>query len=73
METVRPLDVLNNAKGKEVTVELKNSEVYKGKVKAFDIHLNFVLFETVQIVEGKDIPVGNMLIRGDAIMTIKNI
>ena len=43
METVRPLDVLNRTKGKEVIVSLKNGEVYNGKLKAFDIHLNLVL------------------------------
>jgi len=74
METVRPLDVLNRTKGKEVIVNLKNSETYKGKLKAFDIHLNLVLFETVQITsEGKEENVGDLLIRGDTIITIKNI
>ncbi len=73
METVRPLDVLNRTKGKEITVLLKNNQTFKGKLKAFDIHLNIVLFETVEIVEGKTIDVGDMIIRGDAIITIQNI
>lgn len=74
METVRPLDVLNRTKGKEVIVELKNSEIYKGKLKSFDIHLNFVLFDTVLIkAESEEEKVGDILIRGDAIITVKNI
>lgn len=73
METVRPLDVLNRSKSKEITVDLKNSEVYKGKLKAFDIHLNLVLFEAVQVINGKEEAIGDMVIRGDAIITIKNI
>ena len=73
METVRPLDVLNRTKGKEVVVSLKNGEVYKGKLKAFDIHLNLVLFETSQILDKKEEEIGDMLLRGDTIITIKNI
>jgi small nuclear ribonucleoprotein len=73
METVRPLDVLNRSKGKEVIVELKNEQVYKGKLKAFDIHLNLVLFEAMQVAEKKEEPIGDMIIRGDTIITIKNI
>jgi len=73
MEAIRPLDILNNAKGNEVTVTLKNNEVYLGKVKTFDMHLNIVLFDTFQIIDGNQEKVGAMLIRGDAIVTIKNL
>lgn len=73
METVRPLDILNNSKGKEITVLLKNNQIFKGKLKTFDIHLNIVLFETFEIVEEKDVEIGNMIIRGDAIVTIQNL
>lgn len=73
METVRPLDVLNRTKGKEVTVTLKSKEVYKGKLKAFDIHLNIVLFETIEVKEKSEEKIGDMLIRGDTIVSIKNI
>ena len=73
METIRPLDVLNRTKGKEVEVLLKNSQTFKGKLKSFDIHLNLVLFEAREIVAKKEEEVGDMLIRGDAIVTIKNI
>ncbi|MDA3855508.1 MAG: small nuclear ribonucleoprotein [Candidatus Woesearchaeota archaeon] len=73
METVRPLDVLNRTKGKEITVLLKNNQVFNGKLKAFDIHLNLVLFEAKEVMEDKTLEIGDMLIRGDAIITIKNI
>ena len=73
METIRPLDILNNAKGKEVEITLKNQEIYIGKVKAFDVHLNIVLFDSFQIKEDEKKEVGAMLIRGDAIVTIKNL
>ena len=73
METVRPLDVLNRSKGNEITLFLKNSQKFKGKLKAFDIHLNVVLFEAVEIIDGKETECGDMIIRGDAIVTIQNI
>lgn len=74
METVRPLDVLNRTKGKEVIVNLKNQEQYKGKLKAFDIHLNLVLFETKSInQDGSEEEIGDILIRGDTIITVKHI
>lgn len=73
METVRPFDVLNRTKGNEIIVSLKNNEVYKGKLKAFDPHLNLVLFEAELISKESSESVGDMLIRGDAIVTVKHI
>ncbi len=68
MKSERPFDALNNSKGKEVVVELKNSKVFTGKLVAFDIHLNLSLTEANE--EGsKDS--GDMIIRGDAIVSIK--
>lgn len=71
--TIKPFDILNRAKGKEIIVTLKNSEIYKGKLKAFDIHLNIVLFDTYFIEKASEEKIGDMIIRGDAIITIKNI
>lgn len=67
----RPLDVLNNAKGKEVLVQLKNNRQMVGTLLAFDIHINVVLDDAEEFVEefvekevdGKKIQVktGNMV------------
>ena len=38
----RPLDLLNNAKGKEVLVYLKGDKQFAGTLLAFDIHINLV-------------------------------
>jgi len=74
METVRPLDVLNRTKGKEVIVSLKTSEKFEGKLKAFDIHLNIVLFEVKEILEdGTKEKVGDLLIRDEKIINVKKI
>ena len=39
----RPLDLLNNSKGKEVLVHLKGDKQFVGTLLAFDIHINLVL------------------------------
>lgn len=73
MEVIRPLDVLANARDKEVLVTLKGGDLYKGKLKAFDIHLNLVLYEALYLSENKEESIGSILIRGDTIMTVKNL
>jgi small nuclear ribonucleoprotein len=72
-QTIKPFDILSKAKGKEITVALKNEIVYRGKLKAFDIHLNLVLFDAVELINKKEENIGSIVIRGDAIVTIKNI
>lgn len=71
--TIRPLDVLMNSKGKEIVVELKGDRVYKGKLKAFDIHVNVVLFEAKEVSTETEEELGNIFIRGDTILMIKGI
>jgi len=53
METSRPLDALNNARNKKVIVELKNGKQYFGILKAFDIHINAVLDEAEERIDGE--------------------
>ena len=45
MDPARPLDALNAARNEKVIVELKNGRQYTGTLKAFDIHINTVLFD----------------------------
>ena len=73
MESLRPLDVLNKNKGKEILVELKNSTIYKGKLETFDIHLNLVLSDSTEIKDKNEQNSGTILIRGDTITIIKNL
>jgi small nuclear ribonucleoprotein len=71
MEQSRPLDALNEARNKNVMVDLKNGSRYVGKLKAFDIHINVVLEEAEEHQNGelKRKP-GKVFIRGDAITII---
>lgn len=71
MESERPLDALNASRGKSVIAELKNSKQFVGKLKAFDIHINIVLDDAEERVEGEvKRKVGTVFIRGDTIVFI---
>jgi len=67
----RPLDLLNQAKGKEVLVQLKNDKQFVGKLLAFDIHINIVLEGTKEVVNGEAKKnLGLTFVRGDTIIFI---
>jgi small nuclear ribonucleoprotein len=67
----RPLDVLNNAKGKEVLVQLKNNRQIVGTLLAFDIHINVVIDNAKEILDDdKKRNVGLTFLRGDTIIFI---
>ena len=67
----RPLDVLNNAKGKEVIVQLKNNRQMVGTLLAFDIHINTVLDNAREVVDGENKrSMGLTFLRGDTIIFI---
>lgn len=67
----RPLDVLNNAKGKEVLIQLKNNRQMVGTLLAFDIHINVVIDNAKEIIEGDERRnVGLTFLRGDTIIFI---
>ncbi len=69
--TSRPLDALNKARNKRVIVELKNNKQYLGNLKAFDIHINIVLEEAEERVNGElTRKLGTIFIRGDTITII---
>ena len=71
MEVARPLDALNASRNKRVIVELKNGRQYTGILKAFDIHINTVLEEAEERVDGEmKRKLGNLFIRGDTITII---
>jgi small nuclear ribonucleoprotein len=71
MESPRPLDALNRARDKRVIVELKNGRQYIGNLKAFDMHINIVLEEAEERVEGAVTrKLGIVFVRGDTITII---
>ncbi len=70
-EPSRPLDALNKARDKRVLVELKNNRQYVGKLKSFDIHINVVLEDAEEHVDGEvKRKLGVVFIRGDTITIV---
>lgn len=67
----RPMDLLNNSKGKEVLVQLKNGGQFSGKLLAFDVHVNIAL-ENAKELENNEVKknVGLTFLRGDTIINI---
>jgi len=67
----RPLDALNQARNQKVSVELKNGKQFVGTLRAFDIHINMVLGDAEEIVDGESKRKLNVVfIRGDTIILI---
>ena len=67
----RPLDVLNNAKGKEVLIQLKNNRQMVGTLLAFDIHINIVLDNAKEMLDDEiKRNLGLTFLRGDTIIFI---
>ncbi len=72
-EVSRPLDTLNRARDKRVLVELKNGRQYIGKLKAFDIHINVVLEDVEERVDGEmKRKLNSLFLRGDTITIISS-
>ena len=71
MESSRPLDTLNESRNKRVILELKNGKQFVGKLRAFDIHINTVLEDAEEHVDGQiKRKIGLAFIRGDTIVFI---
>ncbi len=67
----RPLDTLNKAKGSTVLVRLKGGREIRGKLVAYDTHVNLVIEEAEQLDEdGASKRYGEMIIRGDNVVFI---
>lgn len=67
----RPLDLLNQSKGKEILVQLKNDKQLVGTLLAFDIHINIVLGNARELENGEiKKNIGLAFLRGDTIIYI---
>ncbi|MFC2143254.1 LSM domain-containing protein [Candidatus Aenigmatarchaeota archaeon] len=66
----RPIDVLNNAKGKRVLIRLKKGEEISGILQALDLHLNMWLEDAEQISDDQKVKLGTLLVRGDNIIYV---
>ncbi|MDD3178101.1 MAG: LSm family protein [Candidatus ainarchaeum sp.] len=70
-KVTRPFDMLNSAINKQVLVQLKDNVQIRGKLKAFDVHMNIVLDDAEEIIDGKTkTKYVETLLRGDNIVWI---
>ena len=67
----RPLDLLNQSKGKEILVQLKSDKQLVGTLLAFDIHINIVL-DNAKEMQSNEVKrsIGLTFLRGDTIVFI---
>ncbi|MEM0438157.1 MAG: LSM domain-containing protein [Candidatus Micrarchaeia archaeon] len=71
MEAKRPFDVLNGSLNKDVIIRLKGNLELRGRMTAYDIHMNLVLENTEQLENGEaKRKLGTMLLRGDSVIFI---
>ena len=70
MTTMRPLDVLDKAKGKRVLIRLKNGVEITGVLQAFDLHLNIWLEEADERKDDVQVKLGSTLVRGDTVILV---
>jgi small nuclear ribonucleoprotein len=71
MDITRPFDLLNGALNKQVLVKLKGSNQLRGKLSAFDQHMNLVLFDTEELEEDVvKTKIGTVIVRGDNIIFV---
>ena len=67
----RPFDMLNEAIGKEILVELKGNVVIRGTLRSFDVHLNLVFENAEQLENGEPKrKYGKLMVRGDNVILI---
>jgi len=67
----RPLDLLNESKGKEIMIELKDGKQLVGTLLAFDIHINLVVDNTKEIVNNElKRSLGLAFVRGNTILWV---
>jgi len=68
--STRPIDVLNQAKGKRVLIKLKNGTEISGILQAMDLHLNMWLNDAEQITSKEKVKLGTVLVRGDNVLFV---
>lgn len=67
----RPLDLLNESKGKEILIELKDGKQLVGKLLAFDIHINIVIDGTKEVINNEvKRSIGLCFVRGNTVLWI---
>ncbi|MBQ7702500.1 MAG: small nuclear ribonucleoprotein [Candidatus Methanomethylophilaceae archaeon] len=68
---IKPLSVLQASANKNVIVELKGKREYRGVLDGYDPHMNLVLKNAEEIVEGNTVrKLSTVIVRGDNVIYI---
>lgn len=68
---IKPLSVLQAAANKNVIVELKGKREYRGVLDGYDPHMNVVLKNVEEFVDGKSMrKLSTAIVRGDNVIYI---
>jgi small nuclear ribonucleoprotein len=71
-QTRRPLNVLQKATSKQVSVRLKNDLEYRGKMSNVDQYMNVILVDAEETEGGSKVAnYGKVVIRGNNVLYIK--
>lgn len=71
-QTKRPLNVLQKATNKQVSVRLKNEIEYKGKMSNVDPYMNVILVDAEETENGSKVAnYGKVVIRGNNVLYVK--
>ncbi len=67
----RPFDLLNKALGQQVLVRLRSNLYIRGRIVAFDAHMNLVLEEAEELDNGETkAKLGSILLRGGNVVYV---
>lgn len=71
-QTKRPLNVLQKATNKQVSVRLKNEIEYRGKMSNVDPYMNVILVDAEESENGAKVAnYGKVVIRGNNVLYVK--
>jgi len=67
----RPFDILNSSLNNTVVIGLKGGVEFRGVMVAYDVHMNVVLENAEQMVNGEvKRGMGTILLRGDSVIYV---
>jgi len=68
---IKPLNILQNSANKNVIVELKGKREYRGVLDGYDSHMNLVLKNAEERLEGNVVRTyKSVIVRGDNVIYI---